>query len=159
MLYIHSCMNQRLAHAILLDIFRIVLCVGVVIYHYTPVRPCSGPFMVIGFFVMSGFLLGLHFNKQKTLDVNVFYHKKAKRLLPLLIISLLLAVGCKIIKHASNLNINSLVPPYSANEWVNCNIAKVVMWYNAPLWYMVVELAMLLFAPLYFGHCVKKVAE
>ncbi len=134
----------------MLDVFRIILCIGVVVYHYTPERPSSGPFMVIGFFVMSGFLLGLYFNGRSELNVNDFYCKKSKRLLPLFIAALLMGVGCKIVKFASTLDVCCLLPPYTAHELVNCNIAKVIMWYNTPLWYMVVELTMLLFAPLYF---------
>lgn len=142
--------QQPAERALLLDVFRIILCIGVVVYHYTPERPSSGPFMVIGFFVMSGFLLGLYFDKHSELDVIDFYRKKSKRLLPLLITALLMGVGCKLVKFAGCLDVNCLFPPYTSEQWVNCNIAKLVMWYNTPLWYMVVEIGMLLFAPVYF---------
>lgn len=89
-------MNKR---SVLIDIFRIILCVGVVVFHYTPVRPCSGSLMVLGFFVMGGFLLGMDFERLNEFNLKSFYVHKAKRFLPLLLVALGLGVVASAVKH------------------------------------------------------------
>lgn len=129
--------------AFLLDLFRIILCIGVVVYHYTPDRPSSGPFMVNGFLVMSGFLVGIMFRSRPVFDVPRFYSNKAKRLLPMFFAALLLGVVWK-------LYLNEIVPPWKISEWGNFSLVKWLMYYNTPLWYMGVEFVMLLLVPVLY---------
>lgn len=68
----------------IMDIFRIILCIGVVVYHYTPERCSTGPLMVNGFLVMSGFLVGFSIFSTKGLNVHYFFNSKCRRLLPIL---------------------------------------------------------------------------
>lgn len=127
----------------LLDIFRIILCIGVVVYHYTPERPSSGPFMVNGFLVLSGFLVGKMFSTQTDFDVVRFYNNKARRLLPMFFAALLLGFACKIYT-------NSVVPAWKISEWANFSLVQYLMYYNTPLWYMGVEFFMLMLVPVLY---------
>lgn len=132
--------NQR---SFLLDLFRVILCIGVVVYHYTPERPSSGPFMVNGFLVMSGFWVGMMFRSKKEFDVTRFFGNKAKRLLPMFFVALLLGVAWKIY-------VNEVVPAWRISEWGNFSFVRWLMYYNTPLWYMGVEFVMLLFVPVLY---------
>lgn len=132
--------NQR---SLLLDIFRIILCIGVVVYHYTPERPSSGPFMVNGFLVLSGFLIGLAFRLKSEFDVVRFYANKGKRLLPMMLIALLMGV-------IGRWYLNEAVPNWSSGEWGEFSLVKWLMYYNTPLWYMGVELSLLLMVPVLY---------
>ncbi|MBR5876742.1 MAG: hypothetical protein IKZ10_07890, partial [Akkermansia sp.] len=69
--------------SIFIDLLRVILCIGVVVFHYTYGNCCSGQFMVVGFFVLGGFLLGSSFEKMSDFNVNCYYSKKIKRLIPL----------------------------------------------------------------------------
>lgn len=129
--------------AFLLDIFRILLCIGVVVYHYTPARPSSGPFMVNGFLVLSGFLVGMAFYYKTEFDVVRFYSNKAKRLLPMFFAALLLGIACKIYT-------NALIPDWNASVWGDFSLVKYLMYYNTPLWYMGVEFCMLMLVPVLY---------
>lgn len=131
-------------HSLGLDLLRISLCVGVFIYHYTPDRCSSGPFMVIGFFMMSGFLLGLSFEKTESLDVCRFYRNKAKRLLPMFLFSLLLGGLFHSLRQAY------ITEAWSAYQWGSFSFIAFVEWWNIPLWYMGVEFGLLLAAPVMF---------
>lgn len=142
--------NHTASRSLLLDIFRIILCLGVVVYHYTPDRPGSGPFMVLGFFVMSGFLLGLYFDKNQQFNVEQFYIKKAQRLLPLFITALILGGILRFTGEYLFTGRLSLLPDFNTTEWTNCNLARLITHYNVPLWFMIVELNMLICAPLFF---------
>lgn len=129
------------AHA--LDFLRISLCAGVVLYHYTPDRPCIGPFMVIGFLVLSGFLLGLNFAQHNILDPTRFYAHKCKRFLPMLTAVLFILFCLRLLLG------HELVPPPNF-EYGNFSIPLFLEWYNIPTWYMGVELLLLLAAPFFF---------
>lgn len=126
-----------------LDILRIFLSLGGVVYHYTPVRPSSGPFMVIGFLVLSGFLLGLFFEKSDSFDVNRFYSAKLKRFMPIFLLSLLPCVLSRVMMHQA-------LMPLPPRAWGEVDLTALVEWYNVPAWYMVVEFSMLLEAPLFY---------
>lgn len=129
--------------ALALDFLRISLCAGVVLYHYTPVRPCTGPFMVIGFFVLGGFLLGTAFQRMTVLDSAAFFSHKGKRFLPMLAAAMLFSVLGKIY-------IGKGLPTAADFSWGNFSIPVFMKWYNTPTWYMGVELLLLLAAPLFF---------
>ncbi len=126
--------------ALLLDIFRIILCLGVVVYHYTPVRPSSGPLMVNGFLVMSGFLIGCAFLRNNVLDVSKFYESKARRLLPMLFVVVVMSVaGCWLGKG------------YIVKDFYGTmDLVDIAKMYNVPLWYIVVECALLLAVPMFY---------
>lgn len=137
---------ESLARSYFLDIYRIILCIGVVVYHYTPIRPACGPFMVNGFFVMSGFLLALEFQK-KPFSLLEFYDKKVRRLVPFLIVALIFGVVFRIFqKHP--------LPDFFS--WGAFDLVSFIMYYNTPLWYMAVELILLLLSPFFIYLMNKK---
>lgn len=129
--------------ALLLDVFRIILCIGVVVYHFVWPRPSSGPFMVNGFLVMSGFLVGMMFRKRETLDVAAFYAVKVRRLLPLFLVALVLGIAYHVYD-------DSLLPEWSEGTWGCFRAADFLSHFNTPLWYMVVECMLLLAVPFFF---------
>lgn len=129
--------------AILLDVMRIYLCLGVLVYHYTPDRCASGPFMVIGFFVMSGMLMGLALNRTQEFDVVRFYQRKAKRFLPLYFIGLFAGIGTYLLWSLFFPDAPSAMPSYrNLVDYIS-----LVSWSNVPLWFMGVEFLFLLAAP------------
>lgn len=134
--------STRPRRAFALDFLRISLCIGVVFYHYSIIRPASGPFMVIGFFVLSGFLLGTAFSRIEILDSAVFYSQKSKRFLPILIAALLFSYLFKI-------RDGEFLPPENFN-WVNFSLPSFLSWLDVPAWYMGVEILLLLSAPFFF---------
>lgn len=131
-----------------LDVLRVLLCTGVVVYHYTPERPSSGPMCVDGFFVLSGFLLAAGFDRMQRrggMDVKAFYRSKAKRLLPTLFASLMLGLAFTITRNV--VSGGQLLPGWSGS---NFRLATFMEYYNVPSWYMVSELAFLGLAPFLF---------
>lgn len=153
--------NSR--RALFLDVFRIFLCSGIVFYHYTPERPACGAYMVNGFFVMSGFLLALAFARMPQLDVQRFYASKALRLLPIYFAGILMGAGLKCIRawYAGDLTLNALLPEYTVDQWVNLSLPRLASSFDSPLWFVTVELELLLAAPLLYvlfknrvGFCV-----
>lgn len=144
--------------ATLPDILRIILCVGVAFHHMTPIRPASGPFMVIGFFVMSGFLLGMQFESLDKLDISRFYNGKARRLLPMFFTALLAGFVLKLAVFVLKPETSSILPNWQPTEWGNINPARLIGFYNAPLWFMWIIFFMLLSAPLLFWLYKKKYA-
>ncbi len=142
--------GERTQRSPLLDILRVLLCSGVVFFHFTPIRPACGSYMVLGFFVLSGFLLGLHFERENEFDVAKFYSGKARRLLPVFVVAMLLAVIVKIFCHFVKPVDFPLLPPYSSAEWGDFSLARFLGFYNAPAWFMATEFFMLLCAPVMF---------
>lgn len=132
-----------------LDVLRVFLCTGVLIYHYTSPRPSSGPFCVDGFFVMSGFFLAAGFDRMLEkggMDVGAFYKSKARRLLPTLVASLL--IGFFYLWAA--LPFDDTLTLYPTWWKSNFRFGNVLEHYNVPAWYMASEFALLVFAPLLF---------
>lgn len=144
--------------ATLPDLLRIILCVGVVFHHMTPIRPASGPFMVLGFFVMSGFLLGRQFESLDKLDVSRFYDSKARRLLPMFLAALITGFVLKLALFVLKPETSAILPNWQPTEWGNINPARLIGFYNAPLWFMWIILFMFLCAPLLFWLYKKKYA-
>lgn len=127
----------------LLDIFRIVLCIGVVVYHYRDDSPASGSFMVNGFMVMSGFLAGVMLLRTEQLDVVKFYQSKMKRLVPMLLFAFLFGV---FVVHG----VRQIPPVWDDFAWGDFNVSKFMLQYNTPLWFMWVEFMMLFMVPFFF---------
>ena len=136
-----------------LDLLRCFLCVGVVVYHYTPERPSSGPFMVVGFIVLSGFLVGRMLFRLQTFDIVAFYHKKAVRLLPMFACAWLFGVACRLLYCLLDDGAPPFLPPIN---WGKFSLVEFVDYYNMPCWYMVVEFAFLLAVPFLFVLTRKK---
>lgn len=99
--------------------------------------------MVIGFFVLGGFLLGMAFQRMTALDSAAFYIHKSKRFLPMLAATMLFSVLAKIY-------IGKGLPTAADFSWGNFSIPVFMEWYNTPTWYMGVELLLLLAAPFFF---------
>lgn len=142
----------------MLDVLRIMLCIGVVWHHYLPEKPASGSFMVNGFFVLSGFLLYVGFIGKKQLDVCSFYVRKSVRFLPLF----LLAIACGFIQIHMREFVHSgcmgdILPPFTVQEWGNFHLVHLIHFYDGPAWFMVVEFHMLLIAPFLFVISKKRV--
>lgn len=138
----------RLQRSSCLDLLRFFLCVGVVVYHYTPERPSSGPFMVIGFIVLSGFLVGRMLFRLQTFDIVAFYRKKAVRLLPMFAFAWLFGVACRLLYWIVDDGAPPFLPPIN---WGKISMVEFVGYYNMPCWYMVVEFAFLLLVPFLFA--------
>lgn len=135
---------NNLSRSFWLDVLRVLLCTGVVIYHYTPERPSSGPMCVDGFFVMSGFLLAAGFERMRSMggmDVCAFYSSKARRLLPTLLAGLLLGLLFLVARN------KPLLPEWTGSDF---RLATFVEHYDVPAWYMMSELAFLGLAPFLF---------
>lgn len=134
----------------MLDVLRILLCVGVTFYHYTPIRPASGSFSVLGFLVMSGFLLGIHFDKIAELNVVRFYQSKIKRFMPMFLIALLFGIVYMASRSWKDTGEIVLLEGMTTALWGNFDLVRFVSRFNSPLWFMVVEFCMLLAAPFFF---------
>lgn len=126
---------------------RILLCAGVTIYHFTPERPASGSFMVLGFFVLSGYLLGRRFFTRNELDVCTFYRDKFIRLVPMFIAAFIFGVFMTGVK-AFITGEGGILP--TEYEWASFNLATFVSHFNSPCWYIIDLLALMAVAPLFF---------
>lgn len=136
--------------AILLDIFRIILCIGVVVYHFSPERVSSGPFVVIVFFVMSGFLLGVGFQRSESIKVEAFYKHKAVRLLPMFLLALSMGIVAAYMRSCLCPAEFTFMPALSSDVWLGLNLSVLIEHFNVPLWYMAVEFQLLICAPLLY---------
>lgn len=134
--------NSSFQRAPLLDLFRIILCVGVFVYHLTPERCSSGPLSVNGFLVMSGFLVGFSVFSKPKFDAETFYRGKCWRLLPMAAMVFIAAVIFK-------LWIGEGTPNWTPAQWVNFSLVSFVEHYDVPLWYLAVECILLLVVPFF----------
>ncbi len=128
--------------AVGMDLFRIILCLGVFVYHLTPVRCSSGPLSVNGFLVMSGFLVGVSVFCGCEFNTDIFYRKKCKRLLPMCVLAFLIAVVGRLVE-------GGVFPEWLPQQWGHFSPVRFVMHYNSPMWYMVVEILLLLLVPFF----------
>lgn len=145
-----SDVRQKGERAFWLDVLRVLLCTGVVVYHYTPDRPSSGPMCVDGFFVLSGFLLAGGFarmQRRSGMNVCTFYQNKLKRLLPTLTVSLFLGFLCTLATHLAS---HGATPLFRSWQGSDFRLADFLGYYNAPSWYMVSELSFLTLAPFFY---------
>ncbi len=114
--------------------------------------------MVLGFFVMSGFLLGLQFERTDKLDISRFYDSRVTRLLPMFFVALIVGIIFTSLRVCINSSVYTILPTWELKEWTNINIAKLIGYYNAPLWFMGIMFFMLLCAPMLFWFYKKKYA-
>ena len=131
-----SCLNR----AFLPDVLRIILCLGVFVYHLTPERCSSGPLSVNAFLVMSGFWVGVMVFSGRPFDSQVFFSKKCRRLLPMLLI----AFGLGVIYRFVEGNGFFWMP---REQWGYFDMSQFFFYYNRPLWYMVIECILLISVP------------
>ena len=129
------------------DLLRCFLCAGVIFHHYRPVEPGVGAFMVVGFFVLSGYLLGLSLCNRESLDVRLFYRRKSLRLLPMLIVSLALGFGFYLAHCLSTGDYSDLVAEtkYGYFCWT-----ELISHYNPPSWFVFAECYFLILLPFIF---------
>lgn len=107
--------------------------------------------MVLGFFVMSGFLTGIHFHTRDELNANQFYQHKIKRLIPLFLTAFITGIFLKVVQCLYLCPGEAgILPHMNTNQWVHLNIAQLVGYYNAPLWFMIIEFYLLICVPLLF---------
>lgn len=142
-----SSLNAK-QHMEALEVLRIALCIGIVLYHYYCVDTISGQFAVTGFFVLSGFLLA-HSLRFKPLEPSHFYAAKARRLLPTLAASLVLGLVAFFLKIATS------AQPAETFASVRAELASrgfslfsIISHVNVPAWYMAVEITFLIALPL-----------
>ena len=115
--------------------------------------------MVLGFFVMGGFLLGMDFERLNEFNLKSFYVHKAKRFLPLLLIALGLGVVASAVKHWLLPSEYGLFP---CPEYCSAsNLSFIILFYNVPLWYMTVYISFIILAPFFYSvyscNCTKPV--
>lgn len=134
-----------------LDVLRILLCASIVFFHYYCVTSLTGQISVTGFFVLSGFLCA-HSLKSHPWEPARFYFSKARRLLPTLITSSVLAFFVVFVKIASSADphgmISSLNTQLASNNYSLVCLAVIV---NPPAWYMLTEIAFLVALPLFLA--------
>ncbi len=130
-------------HSYKLDVLRMLLCACVLLCHFYPAggsHPLAGHVGVLGFFVLSGYLLQKSFYRMESgFNVEKFFASRAEKLLPLYVCSFLMAL---------------LVPLLSPEGWrlppVEQHIYSVfeyVWFYNLPAWYMGCLFVFLFMAP------------
>lgn len=130
-----------------LDLLRCFLCAGVIFHHYRPEEPGVGAFMVVGFFVLSGYLLGLSLCNRESLDVRLFYRRKSLRLLPMLIVSLALGFGFYLAHCLSTGDYSDLV---AENKNGYFCWTELISHYNPPSWFVFAECYFLILLPFVF---------
>lgn len=126
-----------------ISLIRIILCLMICLFHWTWRSPAGGGVGVDWFIILSGFLMMFTLKKEK-FSISSFYISKFARLWPLLFTAFLLSalLSCK-----SHFNFNNLVSVFIASFGGN----QFVYQYtgdNYPLWYMKIEILMVLCFPL-----------
>lgn len=130
-----------------IDILRLFCCIGIVCCHWVHDAAAIGPYFVIAFFVMSGFLLAPGFFQKTHVDFLNFYRKKSRQLLPMLLMALFLGFIMRMASCCLHPQDHTLLPQWSAQQWSHFDLVGFVYYYNGPCWYMVVEIYFLLSAP------------
>ncbi len=140
-------MDKRIRRSVGLDLLRCVLCAGVVFHHYRYPEPGVGAFMVVGFFVMSGYLLGTMLHRSSTLNIQTFFRRKSVRLLPMLFCSLAVGFAFRLYYCFQEDDFSSLVPEVNVG---NMNWIVFISHYNLPSWFVLVEICFILLVPFVF---------
>lgn len=153
--------SHTVRHSSHLDLLRILLCAAVVYYHYMNPRPAVGTFAVIGFFVLAGFLSAYTLGG-KELDISSFFSNKARRFLPTLFSTTVLAVGLVV----SLFFLNPQFPTWQhgAGALKNFLVAKhfslasFIEAINTPAWYIRCELLYIALLPFFLAAFKSKIA-
>ncbi len=136
----------------LYSIFRFLLCLGIVLFHYGPrslvsanAWLSSAAINVTFFFVLSGFLMAISASQAKEFDPFDFIGKRLSGLLPLYYFSLALIVALQVSDFhwlAFSLNLvlmQAWIPPFP-------------LWLNFPAWFISCLFSHLLLFPMIFRH-------
>ncbi len=137
-----------------LDALRLLLCAGVVFYHYIYPRPSSGPLAVIGFFVLSGYLCARSL-RNNSFDNLRFFRSKARRLLPTLLSSTLFAAAVLAFRTATtpDASFTALWKQWTLAHYSLHGFIEIV---NIPAWYMQGEILCLALTPLLWAAMSRK---
>lgn len=130
-----------------IDVLRLLCCIGIVCSHWVHGAAAIGPYFVIAFFVMSGFLLVPGFFQKSHVDFFNFYSKKSRQFLPMLLQALFLGFIMRMASYCLHPQDHTLLPQWSAQQWSHFDLVSFIYYYNGPCWYMVVEIYFLLSAP------------
>ncbi len=138
--------NEHPGRSVKLDILRIVLCLGVFYSHFgwTP-GIAIGSVCVMGFFVLSGYLMQSSFYKTKDDAFNAakFYSSKAKRFLPIYLIAFFISIiAAYLISWRDGVDMR--IPPLNVAEF---SLFKFARFWNTPAWYMECLFVFILLAP------------
>lgn len=126
-----------------ISLIRILLCLMICLFHWTWRSPAGGGVGVDWFIILSGFLMMFTLKKEK-FSISSFYISKFARLWPLLFIAFLLSaiLSCKSHFNFNNL-VSVLIASFGGNQFVYQYTGD-----NYPLWYMKIEILMVLCFPL-----------
>lgn len=126
-----------------ISLIRIILCLMICLFHWTWRSPAGGGVGVDWFIILSGFLMMFTLKKEK-FSISSFYISKFARLWPLLFTAFLLSalLSCKSHFNFNNL-VSVLIASFGGNQFVYQYTGD-----NYPLWYMKIEILMVLCFPL-----------
>ncbi len=134
-----------------LDLLRILLCAGVFYSHFNG-RPviALGSVCVMGFFVLSGYLMQASFYRMEAgFDTVGFYRAKAKRFLPLYALAIAFSYVAALF-----MDMRLEVPfPQPAPDVADFSVFRYANLCNVPAWFMGCLCLFILIAPfLYYLH-------
>ncbi len=136
--------ENRAYHSSKLDVLRVVLCGCVLLCHFYPgCHALSGNVGVLGFFVLSGYLLQASFHRTgNCFDVERFYAGKIRKLLP----AFLLSIALSLIIPAISLLRYGEFPVLPAEE-DTYSLFRYIWHYNIVVWYLGCLFVFILLAP------------
>lgn len=126
-----------------ISLVRILLCLMICVFHWKWWSPAGGGVGVDWFIILSGFLMMFTLKKEQ-FNISSFYISKFARLWPLLFTAFLLSalLSCKSHFDFNNL-VSVLIASFGGNQFVYQYTGD-----NYPLWYMKIEILMVLLFPL-----------
>lgn len=126
-----------------ISLVRILLCLMICVFHWKWWSPAGGGVGVDWFIILSGFLMMFTLKKEQ-FSISSFYISKFARLWPLLFTAFLLSA---LLSYKSHFDFNNLVSvliaSFGGNQFVYQYTGD-----NYPLWYMKIEILMVLLFPL-----------
>ncbi len=136
-----SASSPAYCHSSGLDVLRILLCVCVIHCHFVG-NSLTGHVAVLGFFLLSGYLLQASFSRMKVFDVERFYASRARRLLPIYLLSVAITFLPRMVMVCAGAAIK--LPPLENEVF---SFFEYAWFYNLPAWYMYCLFVFLLMAP------------